>query len=336
MDIATVVDVLRELSHAIRSQVLKACHEQSIEQLASVSEQSHEDTIFAIDRVSESVLLSELTPRASRLGGMVLIAEGLSESELTLPESLAPEQARWRVILDPIDGTRGLMYQKRSAWLLAAVAPNRGAETRLSDVQAAVQTELPTLKGAASDELWALVGEGARAERYWLESGRREPMTLAPSRASSIENGYAMLTRFFPGARDELAAIDDAVVERVLGQSPAGSALCFEEQYASTGGQLYELMVGHDRFNADLRPLMKPLLTQRSRAPGLCCHPYDVCTALIAQQAGVILTAPGGGPLDVPLDLDTNVAWVGYANAEIRRQVEPALHEVLEHRGWLK
>ena len=28
------------------------------------------------------------------------------------------EEASWRIIMDPIDGTRGLMYQKRSAWIL--------------------------------------------------------------------------------------------------------------------------------------------------------------------------------------------------------------------------
>ena len=38
---------------------------------------------------------------------------------------------RWRVIVDPIDGTRGLMYQKRSAWILTGVAPNRGPGTSL-------------------------------------------------------------------------------------------------------------------------------------------------------------------------------------------------------------
>ena len=31
-----------------------------------------------------------------------------------------------KLIVDPIDGTRSLMYDKRSAWVLAAVAPQRG------------------------------------------------------------------------------------------------------------------------------------------------------------------------------------------------------------------
>ena len=335
MTLSAVVDVLRELSCTIQRQVLAACRAQSIEQLSAVSHEALEDTIFSIDRVSESVLLSGLGPHAERLGGVVLVAEGLFDEEVTLPEAWRPEQARWRVIVDPIDGTRGLMVQKRSAWVLAAVAPNHARPARLRDIEAAIQTEIPTVKAAVADELWALKGEPAQAVRRALDSRASTPLSLRPSRATSIRHGYATLSRFFPGARDELAAIDEAMCRRVLGPGATGRAACFEDQYASTGGQLYELSVGHDRFIADLRPLMAPLLRQRGLPLGLCCHPYDVCTALIAEQAGVIVTAPDGGTLDAPLDLHSEVAWVGYANAAIRHEVEPALQAALRERGWL-
>lgn len=334
-DAKPLLDVLRRLSREIRDAVLRACREQSLEQLATIAEETREDTIFALDRISEQVLISGLEPHAESLGGLVLIAEGLSERELCLPRSLDASQARWRVIVDPIDGTRGIMYQKRSAWVLAAAAPNLGARTSLSDVLLAVQTEIPTLKGAVSDELWTLRGSKVQAERRELATGVCRPLLLRPSQAESIEQGYAMITRFFPGARDELAAIDEDVVRRVLGVGAAGKALCFEDQYTSSGGQFYELLAGHDRFNADLRPLMQGLLLARGAPLGLCCHPYDVCTALIAEQLGVILTDRAGAALDVPLDLDTEVAWVGYANESIRRQVEPHLLGVLRERGLI-
>lgn len=335
MTVSDVVDVLRELSRTIQRQVLAACRDQSIEQLSTVSHEAPEDTIFSIDRVSESALLAGIAPHAKRLGGVVLVAEGLSAEAITLPEAWRPEQARWRVIVDPIDGTRGLMVQKRSAWILAAVAQNQGGPARLGDLQAAIQTEIPTLKAAVADELWALRDEPPRALRRSVDGGRALPLALRPSRATSIRHGYATVSRFFPGARDELAAIDEELCRRVFGPTPAGKALCFEDQYVSTGGQLYELAVGHDRFVADLRPLMAPLLRQRGMQQGLCCHPYDICTALIARQAGVIVTAPDGSPLDAPLDLHSDVAWVGYANAAIRREVEPALQATLRERGWL-
>jgi hypothetical protein len=203
-------------------------------------------------------------------------------------------------------------------------------------VQVSVQTEIPTLKQHLCDELWAVRGQGVWAQRVDRVSGERALLRLCPSRARSIAHGYAMLSRFFPGARDELAAIDEQLVREVLGPSPSGKALCFEDQYASTGGQLYELMTGHDRFNADLRPLLGPLLRRRGDPVGLCCHPYDVCTALIAQQLGVIVTDPTGLPLDVPLDVAADVAWVGYANEHIRAQLEPVLKRILAERGLLQ
>jgi hypothetical protein len=91
--------------------------------------------------------------------------------------------------------------------------------------------------------------------------------------------------------------------------------------------------VGHDRFNADLRPLLQPLLRRRGQPRGLCCHPYDVCTALIAEEAGVVLTDPGGAPLDAPLDVHADVAWVGYANGRLRSAIEPVLQAALARRG---
>ena len=120
-----------------------------------------------------------------------------------------------------------------------------------------------------------------------------------------------------------------------LGPPQSGKAQCFEDQYTSTGGQLYELMSGRDRFIADLRPLMDRAMRERGQALSICCHPYDLCTELIAREAGVVVVDPAGGPLDAKLDVDPDVAWVGYANREIRQQIEPALHKALQQRGLL-
>ena len=50
---------------------------------------------------------------------------------------------------------------------------------------------------------------------------------------------------------------------------------------------------------------------------------------------GVIVTDGFGDPLDTPLDVDSEVAWAGYANARIRAQIEPRLQEALRARGWI-
>jgi len=225
------------------------------------------------------------------------------------------------------------MYQKRSGWILTGVAPNRGAETSLQDIQLAVQTEIPLLKQHLCDQLWAIRGHGALAERCNIFTDQREPIELRPSSATTIQFGYASISRFFPGLRDVLAGIEDEVIRRVLGPLPPGGTLTFEDQYPSTGGQIYCLLSGSDRFLADLRPLMKRLATQRGENMGHCCHPYDICTLLIAEELGVLITDPWGEPLNVPLDVTTDVAWAGYANAHIRQQVESELQEVLHGRG---
>lgn len=330
-----VLPLVRALQRRIRDEVVAACRREATEALSRVAAEEGGDTIYAIDKVSEALLLEELGRAAATLGGIVLVAEGLSHGSVALPEGMDAARARYRVIVDPIDGTRGLMYQKRSAWVLTGVALNRGEATSLSDIALAVMSEIPTLKQYLCDELEAVRGGGVRARRVDILRGTDEPLVVAPSRATGIEHGFAMLSRFFPGARDELAAIDDEVAKGVLGPPRAGRAACFEEQYASSGGQLYELTVGHDRFNADLRPLLEPLLRARGEPPGLYCHPYDVCTALIAEEAGVIVTAPDGSRLDAPLTVDAPVAWVGYANQTLRERIEPVLRRALERRGLL-
>jgi fructose-1,6-bisphosphatase/inositol monophosphatase family enzyme len=334
-DLSSLLPAIRALHRAMRDELVRACEAQSVERLARIATDDAGDTIYGIDKISEARLLRELEPHARAAGGIVLVAEGIEGGKATLPSGLREEDARLRMIVDPIDGTRGLMYQKRSAWILTGIAENRGGETCLSDIELAVQTEIPLVKQHLCDELWALKGRSVGAERFDRLSGQSVPLELRPSSAPSIAHGYAMLSRFFPGARDELAAIDEEVVTAALGPPTPGKAACFEDQYASSGGQFYELSAGHDRFNADLRPLLRPILERRGRPMGLCCHPYDVCTALIAAELGVIITDALGEPLDAPLEIEPDVAWIGYANGEIRRQIEPLLLDALERRGLL-
>ena len=331
-DSAGLVTGIRAIHAAIRDAVVAACEQQAMEQLASPVSDEGGDTIFALDRISEDVLLGHFE-RLSERWSFVLIAEGLGSTGcVVLPARTPSDAAELRVIVDPIDGTRGLMYQKRSAWVLTGVAPNRGTSTTLADIELAVQTEIPLVKQHLSDCLW-LAGGIVSGERWNRLTGEQRSLVPRPSRAATIEQGYGGLARFFPGARDVLAAADDAVVERLLGPAPAGRALAFEDQYISTGGQLYELMMGHDRWIGDLRPLLERTLGERGRALGLSCHPYDVCTESIARAGGVIVTDERGDRLAAPLDVTTNVAWLGFANEAIRAQVLSVLPNVLRELG---
>jgi fructose-1,6-bisphosphatase/inositol monophosphatase family enzyme len=298
-----------------------------------VAREEEGDTIYAVDRVGEDLLVEFFEREIATQFPVVLIAEGLPNGKINLPRGTSESEATLRIVVDPIDGTRGLMYQKRSAWILTGVARNHGARTNLSDIELAVQTEVPLVKQHLSDCLWAIRGGGMHAERYNRLTGERWNVRLQPSGEPTIAHGYAGVVRFFPGAREELAAIDEEIVLGALGPAQPGKAHCFEDQYASTGGQLYELLSGHDRFIADLRPLMKKVLNDRGLALGICCHPYDLCTELIAREAGVLVTDIRGNVLRARLAVEPDVAWAGYANAQIRAQIEPLLRSALARRG---
>ena len=322
---------IQALHRRLRRDVVAACEAAAIGAMSGVAREVEGDTIYAIDRVAEHLLVEEIartiaTPDAP----VLLVAEGLSGGEVIVPAEAA-RSPRWTIIVDPIDGTRGLMYQKRPGWILTGVAPGPGPST-LADIELAVQTEIPLVKQHLSDEVWAVRGEGVSAARFNRLTGEVATLELHPSTATTIAHGFGMISRFFPGHRAELAAIDDEVVEALLGPPRPGKAQLFEDQYICTGGQLYELMSGHDRFVADLRPLF-----ERRRAGGaaLCCHPYDLCTELIARELGVSVTDERGQQLAAPLDVGSNVTWIGFANRSLRAIVEPHLHHALKRRGLL-
>ena len=332
-DIRKLLDPVRRLHEKIRASVVEACEHATSSELATVVSEQEGDTIFALDRVSEELLIDFFEREVAPVAPLLLVAEGLLEGQIVLPRGTAESDVVWRIIVDPIDGTRGLMYQKRSGWILTGVAPNRGPNTTLNDIELAVQTEIPLVKQHLSDVLWAFRGEGANAQRFNRLAGKQSSFQLQPSRAGNIAQGYAQIVRFFPGARDVLAAIDDEIVVGALGPPLPGKALCFEDQYTSSGGQLYELMSGHDRFVADLRACLEPVTNERGLPRALCCHPYDLCTELIAREAGVIVTDVDGGPLKAPLAVEPDVSWVGYANERIRASVEPLLHAAMRKHG---
>lgn len=335
-DIKSLFAPVKLLHETIRQKVVETCENSSLNQLSAIVADDEEgDTIFAVDRVSEEILIEFFEREIASKVSVVLIAEGLKTGKVILPRGAKEADAIWRIIVDPIDGTRGLMYQKRSAWILTGVAPNRGDQTTLQDIEFAIQTEIPLVKQHLSDTVWAFRGASAKAERFNRLTNETLDLQLYPSKAASIEQGYAQISRFFPGVRDVLAEIDEEIVRGALGVPKLGKAQCFEDQYISTSGQLYELMAGHDRFVADLRPLMQPLMNERAMDLSICCHPYDLCTELIARELGVIVTDERGKFLTAPLSVKTDVGWIGYANRQIQMQIEPILRESLIKRGLL-
>jgi hypothetical protein len=139
---------------------------------------------------------------------------------------------------------------------------------------------------------------------------------VQPSTAVDLEHGFAAISKFFVPGKVALAELETELFGRL------GARDVFDDEYISSGGQIHELVAGHDRFVADLRPLVDP--------GGFACHPYDICTAMLLEAAGGVVTGPRGEPLDAPLDTTTAVAWVGYANPELAARIGPVLAELVD------
>ncbi len=299
--------------------------------LHEVSHVTSADTIYRIDTAVEPILHAFCAEWA-KTTPLVLIAEGVEnengeEGVVVYPRGSSAADAEIRLIVDPIDGTRGIMYDKRAAWALAGVAPNKGPNTRLRDIEVAVMTELPTSKMGFADVLSGIKGRGANGTRIDLATGAQQALPLNPSTASGIDHGFASVANFFPGTKRLASELMEHLAAHLIGPADVTKATVFDDQYISTGGQFYELIVGHDRFNADLRPVFYRMQDQPE---GLCCHPYDCASMLIAEEAGVVLSDERGSPLDGPLDVTTGIAWAGYANAALRDRIQPLLRSFFD------
>ncbi len=318
---------LRELALEMRDAVGRGVRASTVEELSASTGERGGDTIFRLDEHGEGALLSYCAQWGKDLP-FLLVAEGLEGGRRVFPAGADPARLTFTMIVDPIDGTRGLMYGKRSAWALFGVAPPPSGDydPTLADIAVALQAELPTARAALADVLWAARGEGVGAETHDLRAGTVVPFTPRPSQATTLAGGFAAISKFFPGGKAAAARLEEDLYRELLGPPPTESPQVFDDEYIASGGQLYELMVGHDRFLADLRPLLHD---PSEGTPRLCCHPYDLCTWIIAQEAGVIVTDARGETLAAPLDTTSPVAWVGYANRTLRRDIEPALQRLL-------
>ncbi|MGH2444357.1 MAG: inositol monophosphatase, partial [Chloroflexota bacterium] len=240
------LQALFDLHARIRTRLRHEMERSSIEQLAQHRDASEGDTMFAID-VHADEILHEFFAEWSRDLPVMLIAEGLpGDGSKVFPDRADRAAVQVACIVDPIDGTRGLMYGKRSAWVLSGIAPvGNGALPRLSDICLAVQTELPTARSYLSDALWAVRGDGVHGETRNLESGEVvRSFQPQPSSANDLLYGFATLAKFFPGGKPLAAQLEEDLFEALYGRPGDGNPRVFDDQYICTGGQLYELMMG--------------------------------------------------------------------------------------------
>ncbi|MDZ7311591.1 MAG: hypothetical protein ONB45_09945 [candidate division KSB1 bacterium] len=320
-----------------RGLVCTALEERSHGEISQVASLTAADTIYGIDVVAESALLHFLEAHQNEVPAFLLVGE-FERGEAI---SFGKGQPQFRVLLDPVDGTRLLMHKKSSGWILTGIAPERGDDTRLSDIFFALQTELPTPKQVYADTFWASAHTLSAGVRQNLFTGEQSILRLQTDAASDLHHGFISFVNLFPRGKALISAIEEEFLysPSVLTQPAPQNAdpektlvktetQVFEDQHLSTGGQLYALMTGQLRLVVDLRSALNVHWRAHRKTTILCAHPYDLATWLIAQQSGVILCSLDGSSLDGPTHPTAEIGWIGFANLTLAQRYLPSLLQV--------
>ena len=120
----TARGLLGHLGETIRDRLIEARGRTSTEALSAVAAVTAADMIDAVDKVGEAAIVEWFAAHWPAAEPVEVVMEGIEEGEvLTFPRGNDVSDTRWKIILDPINGPRNLMYDKRPAWSLAALAP---------------------------------------------------------------------------------------------------------------------------------------------------------------------------------------------------------------------
>ena len=233
-----------------------------------------------------------------------------------------------RIAVDPVDGTRNLMNDLRSAWTAVALAGPGPDPPRLSDVELGIVGEIPTSRAALYQRLAARRGGPCESELRVLVGDRPHRRDhLQTGEDDRPDSGYFPFFRFAPDLRPLLAGLEADFFARLAAHEGAAVEHCFDDQYITNAGQLVLLAQGTYRMIADLRG-------EAGRIAGcatITSKPYDLAGAVIcARAAGCVLTDPDGGELDFPLDATTPVTFVGWVNPPTRARLEPHMQAALQ------
>src|SRR5579871_6497394 len=100
---------LRALALQMREAVGSGIRGATIEELSASTGDRGGDTIYRLDEHGESTLLTYCAEWGRDLP-FLLVSEGLEGGGQVFPAHADPGRLAFTMIVDPIDGTRGLMY----------------------------------------------------------------------------------------------------------------------------------------------------------------------------------------------------------------------------------
>ena len=188
-------------------------------------------------------------------------------------------------------------------------------------------SEIPDSRAERYRVVSAMKGAGATFQERWLRGDALErERVLVVDEDDRVDHGYFSFFRYTPAMRPLLGKVEAGFFRGLAEQEGADVRNCFDDQYISNGGQLVLLTLGTYRFIADLRAWLARWFDE----PVTMTKPYDCAGAvLVAREAGCVVEGVAGAELDFPLDGETGVSFVGFANEGTARRVRGVLDEVL-------
>lgn len=338
--------LLRELSREIRVPVRRALgaalaakdgERARLNDVTEVVGTGAGDITFAIDVVAEDAV-ERWFQKVAANGPLSLLTEdtgwqhrGPSPSG-DVQELSGFDHGGPRIALDPIDGTRNIMHDLRSAWVVVSMAGPGPDEPQFKDLCYGAISEIPDSRGAEVRELDAIAGQGAHLRRLSIHAdGEEREVASGPLCTDDevrLDRGYFPFFGFHPSCRADVAALGFDVLQRVVASHPGlNLSTVFDDQYISSGGQLALLALGGYRSIVDARDA----LGQRTGRPTQTAKPYDMAgAALVALEAGCVVVAPDGAPLNFPLDAATPTDFAGFHNRGTADAMLPHLRAAID------
>lgn len=267
-----MLDLVRELSLALREQVLPSLGSHAARAHDEAAAAAGGDVTFAIDAAAEAMLERFLAERAPD------VAFYSEDRGLVLP---AGTDARAVLVVDPIDGTRPALAGLESCCVSVAAAPLDGEPT-MGDVSVACVVEIPS-------------GQVFLADR---ERGLVESPPVALSANERIDRMF-----WTYGFRGRPARALTEVIAELLDASSVGGgtfdlgSAAFDMTRVVTG-QLDAYVEPGPRMVDDV-PGMRAEFERVGDGAVLNNSPYDLAgSVLICQAAGAVVSDASGRPLD--------------------------------------
>ena len=260
----------------------------------------------------------------------------LEETAAAVPLSLFTEDAGWRhagpegdleafdqggprIVIDPVDGTRNLMMDLRSAWTVIGLAGPGREQPRQGEIELGLVAELPDSRARTWRVLSAARGQGCQLE---VDGSKR---ALAVDGDDRLDHGYFPFFGFHPQVRPLVARLGAGMFARLEAEG-IDTSTCFDDQYISSGGQLALVALGTYRMVVEPRSWIAAHSGETQT-----CKPYDIAGAVLcATEAGAPVTGLDGEALDHPLDASTPVSFCAFHNPATQERLWPHLAATLE------